>query len=290
MQQESFERAADFIWRNARLLEKYRFAYHFLDGPQSAVLVCLRSYQNDDGGFGNALEPDKRFPGSTPIDVLTAFQILDEVGGFNDPMVLEASDFLQSISTPAGGVPFTLPGVRHYPHAPWWGTDDPEPPAAVNPTAELCGLLLKHKIQHSWLHQAVPFCWQNIPSLPVSFHNLMPAVQFLEYAPDRARAAAMMARIKADILHDHLVSFDRKADGYLQFPLDWAPFPEHPLRTLFTEEQITRDLDALEANQMEDGGWPITWTPISKAVELEWRGMGTLKSLLQLKAYQRLVV
>ncbi len=289
MQRDAFERAADFIWRNARLLEKYRFAYHFLDGPQSAVIACLRSYQNPDGGFGNALEPDKRYPGSTPIDVATAFHNLDDVDGFADEMVTEACDFLETITTPEGGIPFTLPEVKQYPHAPWWGTDEADPPAAINPTAEICAMLLKHNVYHPWLEHAIPFCWQHIPSLPASFHNMMPATQFLQYAPDQTRAAAMLAKIKADILHENLVSFDRNLPGYVKYPLDWAPDPDYSLRTLFIDEEIMTDLKALEADQQSDGGWAINWEPISTAVELEWRGILTLRSLLTLNAYQQII-
>ena len=53
--QDAFKRAADFIWRNARLLDRFRFAFHFLDGSQAAVLNTLRCYQNQDGGFGNGV-------------------------------------------------------------------------------------------------------------------------------------------------------------------------------------------------------------------------------------------
>ena len=53
--QDAFKWAADFIWRNARLLDRLRFAYHFLDGTQTAVLNSLRCYQNQDGGFGHAI-------------------------------------------------------------------------------------------------------------------------------------------------------------------------------------------------------------------------------------------
>ncbi len=289
MDRNSFEGAADFIWRNARMLEKYRFAYHFLDGPQSAVIACLRSYQNADGGFGNALEPDKRYPGSTPIDVATSFHILDEVGELADDLVLSACDFLQTITTPEGGVPFTLPAVKGFPHAPWWGTNEANPPAAINPTAEICALLLKQGVQHPWLEQAVPFCWQHIPSLPVSFHNLMPAIHFLQYAPDQPRAAAMLAKIKADILHEDLVAINRTLGGYVKFPLDWAPFPAHPLHNLFSDDEIQADLLALEAGQQADGGWAINWEPISSGVELEWRGILTLQSLLTLNAYHQIV-
>ena len=59
-------RAGEFIWLNARLLERQLFACLFADGPRDPVLSALRAYQNADGGFGNALEADKRCPSSQP--------------------------------------------------------------------------------------------------------------------------------------------------------------------------------------------------------------------------------
>ena len=69
-------KATDFLWRTARLLERRRFAYLFLDGEQQAVLEALRPYQNPDGGFGNGLEPDVRGPVSQPVPTWTALCIL----------------------------------------------------------------------------------------------------------------------------------------------------------------------------------------------------------------------
>ena len=83
-------KATDFLWRTARLLERRRFAYLFLDGEQQAVLEALRPYQNPDGGFGNGLEPDVRGPVSQPVPTWTALCILDEAGAFADPMVTRA--------------------------------------------------------------------------------------------------------------------------------------------------------------------------------------------------------
>ncbi len=51
MNKEVYEKAADFIWRNARLLERHRFSYHFLNGSKPAVLASSRAYQNADGGL-----------------------------------------------------------------------------------------------------------------------------------------------------------------------------------------------------------------------------------------------
>src|SRR5215211_5959460 len=61
-------RAEEFIWSNARLLERRLFAHLFKGAAAEPVHAALRAYQNADGGFGNALEPDKRCPDSQPID------------------------------------------------------------------------------------------------------------------------------------------------------------------------------------------------------------------------------
>jgi hypothetical protein len=288
MSNNLFTSAVDFLYRNARLLEKHRLAYHFFSKPQFPVLRSLHAYQNLDGGFGNALEPDKRYPGSTPIDVASAFEILDEVNGFTDPMILRACDYLLTITTEEGGIPLTLPAVKDYPSAPWWLTDESSPPASVNPTAEICGLLLKHSIEHPWLEKAIAFCWQNIDPQQSSYHDMMPLARFLQHAPGQSKAGELLAEIKQAILDRHLVAFDRAMGGYVQFPLQWAPTPQHPFRSLFSEQEIENDLQALRAAQLGDGGWGINWQPVSKAVELEWRGILTLKNLMTLKAYESL--
>jgi len=60
-----FRRAAEnFIWSAARLLDRHRYAMSFADGPAGPVIDSLRGYRNPDGGFGHALEPDLRCPGS----------------------------------------------------------------------------------------------------------------------------------------------------------------------------------------------------------------------------------
>ena len=48
---------------------------------------------------------------------------------------------------------------------------------------------------------------------------------------------------------------------------------------------MQRHLAALAAQQQPDGGWPISWPPISPGVELEWRGWRTILALLTLRAY-----
>ena len=141
--------ARDFILKNARVLERQLFAFHFETGTAAAAARSLRAYQNPDGGYGNALEPDKRVPASQPQDCEIAFRILDSIGLMRGDYVMPVLDWLQSISTDEGGVPYSLPSVNDYPHAFWWGVKEAAPPANTNPTAALVGLVLKHGGQHA---------------------------------------------------------------------------------------------------------------------------------------------
>ncbi len=56
MENQTLENGKKFIYQNARLIDRRRFEYFFEGGTQDAVIDALRSYQNEDGGFGNALE------------------------------------------------------------------------------------------------------------------------------------------------------------------------------------------------------------------------------------------
>lgn len=285
----TLERARDFIWRNARLLDRHRFTRLFLNGPVEPVLTALRAYQNPDGGFGNALEPDKRCPDSQPIDQEVALRILDEVG-FSSPtandLASRVCDYLVTITRPEGGIPFVLPTVRPYPRAPWWDTDD-DPPAAINPTASIAGLLHRSRNRHPWLDRATEYCWQRIVESSTSeMHDLAAITTFLEYHPDRARAEAAFVNVGERILR--VVAFDPDAEGYVWGPLDAAPTPRSLCRRLFTDDLVAAHLDALTARQQPDGGWPISWPAPSPTAEWEWRGTMTIAALKTLRAYGRI--
>lgn len=286
-----FAWAANFIWTNARLLDRQRFACNFLGAPSDSVVVALRPYQNADGGFGNALEPDKRCPDSQPVDVETALRVLDDLDDaaiWRDPMIGRVLGFLEAITTSEGGIPWVLPSVRNYPRAPWWDAGD-NPPASVNPTAAIAGLLIKHGISHPWIERASAFCWRKLADDPTEdVHSLLCLLTFLENAPDRPRAERELNRIGERILSRGLAELDPAGEGYVKKPLDWAPTPTCWAAQLFDDKLLEAHLDALVARQQPDVGWAISWPPLSPLVELEWRGFVTVEALKTLRAYGRL--
>ena len=87
-------RAADFLARQARLLEQRLYATLFEGAPAAGVVEALRGYQNEDGGFGHGLEPDKRCPASQPLDVQVALETLVAAGASDAAMLQRACDYL----------------------------------------------------------------------------------------------------------------------------------------------------------------------------------------------------
>lgn len=294
-------KASDFIWRTARLLDRRRFAFLFQGGSNDAVLTALSPYRNADGGFGHALEPDIRAPVSQPMPVWSALRILDECGAFTDPMVVQACDYLLTITTEEGGVPFALPSLRPYPRVPWLQPDD-QPAASINPTAGIAGLLYKHQIDHPWLERATAYCWQYIEAGKVwkleqelsdfqrasDGYDVRAFLPFLEFVPERERAEKALEQVRRYLFRHNIVALDPAASGDVHTPLNFAPRPESPARRFFTEEVIETHLDALVAAQEEDGGWPIGWPVWTPATGVEWRGWATIDALQILQAYGRL--
>lgn len=281
--------AQNFIWCNARLLDRHRFAHLFAGQGREPVLSALRAYQNADGGFGNGLEPDLRGPVSQPQPVEFALHILDEVDALGDPMVERALEYLVGISTPEGGVPFVLPMADEYPRAPWWNSG-PQPPAALNPTAAIAGVLHKHHVGHAWLGPATEFAWRAIEGVgdEMGGYDYKCAFAFLEHVPDRGRAQAALARLGAALLASDTLTLDPAATDHAFMPLDFAPAPSSPARALFDDATIERHLDGLAARQQADGGFTISWQPPSPLAELEWRAVVTIGALTTLRAYGRI--
>ncbi len=276
--------AEDFIWSAARLVDRHRYAMLFADGPAQAVAEALLGYRNADGGFGHALEPDLRGPGSQPAATLYALEILNEAGAADGELARGARAFIASIAAPDGGIPSVLPGFEEYPHAPWF---QPEP-GSVLTFALAAALHAGGVTDDAWLDRATDWCWRSLETAeqPRGYW-LKFACTFLDAVPDERRAREAIASLTARVDTSSIVPAGG-AEGEALRPLDLSPRPGSRSRELLSDEQIEAHLDAVESEQQQDGGWMFDWRAWSPAQTTDWRGNVTLRALIWLHDNGRL--
>lgn len=277
--------ARQFIFANARLLDRHRVAV-LLDGsPANAVVQALRPYRNSDGGFGNALEPDVRTPDSETTAALHGLEVLAEVDALEDPMVAGAAAWVAAVADPDGGVPFVLPGAAQYPRGRWMVPSD----GGSHLTFGLAAVLSTAAVSSDWLATATRWCWQRLEQPgELGGYWLKYALDFLDATPDDERARATIERLRPLLRDDGTVPVPGGAADEKLTPLTLSSRPGRRSRTLFADTQVTADLDNLEHGQQDDGGWTFDFLSWSSGQTVEWRGLITLRALATLHAHDRL--
>jgi hypothetical protein len=276
--------AERFMFATARLLDRHRLAVLLHGAPVAAVLAALRAYRNPDGGFGHALEPDVRSPESEPTAALHAMEVLSEIGALQDPMVADSAAWVATIADPDGGVPFVLPTAAAHPHAPWMVPSD----GGSHLTFAIAAALSRAGSGEPWLTRATAWCWAKLDRPDeLSAYTVKFALNFLDAVPDHARATAAVERLRSRIDADGSMPVEGGTEEERLSPLTLSQRPDGRSRALFSTDQIDADLDRLEHQQQDDGGWTFDWLAWSPAQAAEWRGAVTLRALTTLAAHAR---
>jgi hypothetical protein len=287
--------ARSFMAGHARLLDRRRFELLFDHGDAEPVLAALGAYRNGDGGYGHGLEPDLRAPESQPGAALHAFEVFADLGPVTTPEAAKLCDWLDTVALPNGGLPFALPIADATACAPFWAQADPR---AFSLQITSIVAAHAHRVaahdpavaEHPWLARATSCCVAALDALDEvpSAYVLAFAVRFLDAAHDREPAApALLERLAEYIPGDGRLRVTGGLPDETLWPLDLAPEPGRPARSLLDEDVVAADLDRLAAEQEEDGGWSVDFQSYSPAAALEWRGYATVRALSVLRANGR---
>jgi len=290
----AYRLARDFIHGHARPLERALFAFEFEGGARGAVLDALAAFQNPDGGFGHALEPDVRLPASSSIATLTGLDVLREIGAdATVPALRSALEWVVAAFDPA------LPGWRAvpaavdlHPHAPWWSHEHHRPGGVSDPFLVPGARLLSH-LQH-W-RALVPA--KLVTDCGVAFRRHVGTLAG-ELGGDGLYCASTVddAVVQAVVRKLALANVSRDPatwTTYVAKPLKLAPTPESSLAETL-RELVDRNLDWEIEQQSSDGGWEPNWSWFGTYPEAwevarrEWRGELTRKTLQSLRAYGRI--
>jgi hypothetical protein len=278
--------AEQFMFRTARVLERRRLAMVLHGAPAEPVRDALLAYRNPDGGFGHALEPDVRAPHSEPVATLAALEVLAALpAARTDPLIAGATAWIDTIADADGGVPFVLPEAARYPRAPWMVPSD----GGSHLTFALAAVLWELEASTPWRDRATGWCWTKLQEPDeLSAYWIKFGLAFLDGVDDAPRAEAAIERLRPRLGHDGTIPVPGGTANERLRPLALSPRPEGRSRRLFSADQITPDLDRLEAGQQDDGGWTFDWLAWTPAQELEWRGRVTLEALSLLLSHGRI--
>jgi hypothetical protein len=282
------ERGTRFIWENARLLDRAIFDYTFRGGSPDHVLAILHTYQNSDGGFGHAIEPDLRAPDSQVLFVEFALRTLYECNLHDPEMVYRACDFIAQHADLKQGIPTLFPSAKLYPRADHMSHSGFYEPSFDRLTG-LVGLILWQGIQHPWLPQAVEACMDDLRKIPYTdAHTIQNAFCLIESLSREQQVDGLFTKLSDDLFKANFFCLNAPVNTYCLTPLTFAPTPNAFLRRLFTDAQIDSHLDDLAAHQETDGGWSILWRPPGEMARREWRASKTVAALVALRAYGRI--
>ncbi|QDU70409.1 hypothetical protein [Mucisphaera calidilacus] len=293
-------RAADFISHHARPLDAALYNHAFENAPADDALNQLARYQNADGGFGHALEPDFRLPDASPLATTVALQITTTLNTpAGHPIVRNAIQYLlDTRDTSTNSWPATPPAVDHHPRAPWW---DYKPPVSFdkdhelwpNPTLEIIGHLNRYAPDADTTLLNIlnnhAMLWLHMTDKPEP-HALLCAQRYAQtLTGDNARRASQ--RITAMALAVTATNPD-DWHHYGPQPLWFCHTPDHPLATTFGDA-LDANLDFLINQQSPDGSWQPAWQwnqheETWLTAKQEWAGHLTLHNLKILKTFNRL--
>ncbi|MCM3744903.1 hypothetical protein M3193_12190 [Sporosarcina luteola] len=287
---EQYLQAADFLKVSARPLEKALFEFEFENGSRVQVLEELKVYQNEDGGFGNGLEPDFRCEASSALATTIGLQHLIRIGADeSDLMVQRAIQYaLDTFNEEKMGWEIVPKEVETAPRAIWWNYGGDWPWG--NPSAEMTGLLHHYKglVPKEFLEKltahAVAYTNEEATN---DFHELQCLVKLMRELPAK-EAEKISARVR-EIAHHSVTTDQEKWHDYCLLPLQVVSSPTSFLYEDF-KEFIPANIQHLISTQSEDGSWKPTWEwgryeDVWKTAKQEWSGVLTLDNLRVLRAF-----
>lgn len=267
-----YEKARSFIYKNARPLDMARWKYLFENGSKEDVLTALIEYQNEDGGFGNALEPDCWNPNSSPVQTWVATEIIKEINlkDKNHPIIQGILNYLSSRKDFDGHTwSNTVATNNDYPHAPWWNFDTSQE-TSYNPTACFIGFILKFADKNSKLFELgcvlakEAYSYFKIHFPMESMHTVSCFVELYEYIKESSVNDLLDIEEFSTLLHQqiqYVITYDTS-----KWEVDYVCKPSLFIDTRISDfymenkEICDYECEFILNTQESDGTWGITWS------------------------------
>jgi len=295
----------NWIYRNARPLDVALWQYYFDNGSKESILYILHCYQNDDGGFGNTIDPDSWNPSSTAYNAQIVIKMLRQIGfvDVTHPIYQGIFRYLENTEYKSEhGWFFTIPSNNDYPRGIWW-TYNPETNAFQNigTTASLCGFILRYGEQSSALYQtAREYTSMLIERLKTETeHGDMGVGGYCELHED-IESAGLTGDFNYSLLSEKvpllvLEKIRNEKDNFMANPLEFILSPQSKYYDE-NKHEVEHALDLIIESRPENGVWDIPWEwyneyTASKNFAISenwWKAAKAIDNLIKLRNFGRL--
>ena len=260
------ERAEEYIWANARVLEQRRFELLFKGGdPRARHRRASSPTRRPTAATGTRSSPTGAARRASRRTSGPRWRRSRTPG----PPTPTSATTSPTITAPDGGVPVALPSLEPFPHAPWWriGTEGKParaPRSCTRRSPATASTTPGWNRPRRSAGAAIDAIERTHP------YEVEAAITFLDAARDRDRAEQAAERLGTLVREQNLVGTQPEGytEGEIHHPHDFARRPDSLARPWFSDEEIDSSLDHLAAKQHEDGGWRITWAVWLPAIEI----------------------
>ena len=288
--------AKKFVIENARPLELAVYKYFFEHESNQAVIDELSKFQNADGGFGHALEPDFFNPNSSPVatnDAIITLSRVDALDRDSDIVkgIVRYLDSHDSFNEDKKRWLFAIDSNKDYPHAIWWEKKG-DGISKFNPSISLAAFMVCYGNRTFLCEEIIKEGFDYLQTGgDVSGDDINCYLLAYELLNQNSINDIIDINVFKNLLCKAIENCICK--DISKYGVEYVPMPS----TIFTgrytefitpeiEPLIFAEKDILGKLQMEDGGFDITWkwyTPYSDEYEQArnwWRPRITIEKLL----------
>ncbi|MFX0002200.1 MAG: hypothetical protein ACFE9C_15405 [Candidatus Hodarchaeota archaeon] len=258
-----FKKVKDFIFKNGRLLERQLFSFFFENGREDDVIKVLAAYQNQDGGFGNGIEPDLLCPDSTAIGAETAMFYIDLLDFVDNEIIDQLFNWIIEEQNEEGYINHPPKNMYNYPFQKWWSGSDDLRIFALTGFIKKWGLIdadFYKKVKNYFLNSSIPE--------EFTFYEY-PYFIYLKYLGDSKEDKKMLK----NIINQLPSIFEKNREHYPLFGRHWY----HALDNV-NKEVLENEVENFFNGLKDDGGLKIIYQDLPW-----WRPIWTLDGLIILK-------
>lgn len=279
-----------FIKKSGRILDYYLILNLIEESNyEKEIIAELLKYQNPDGGFGNALEPDNQMNESSTLSTNIACEIIDTLTINEKKKVIEdiIKYFESTYKENTKSFDFVTKEIMNYPHAVWWNFESIDSFGYLNPNPEIIGFLCKHS---EYLNYINP---EELKKYMIDYikdyiydckeeHSLYSIRRMIDRmnCPNTLEIEELFIKQIQEVI----VIDEEKWGKYVAEPINFINNINHPLYSKY-KDSVSKNLQFTLDNIGEDNVWFPKWgwfqyeDVFEKTAKYQWMGYLTYKNI-----------